>query len=185
MLVPDLSTTPREVSDGIHDFAELIRCPGAATSIARCPGCPARSGPGAGPPRVEEVSERNLRERFVVDRRDGERYGVTELAVFGSVVRDVVDVDNDVDVRSEYVLRITGTQGSVEKGDTYEFDGTDWVNLPKDPLILKRTRYFLSFVRAFGRTFMFGGQQVAAPLPTRHGTGARQHSGSNAGGRFQ
>jgi predicted nucleotidyltransferase len=26
-----------------------------------------------------------------------ERYGVTELAVFGSVVRDVVDADSDVD----------------------------------------------------------------------------------------
>ena len=51
-------------------------------------------------------------------------------------------------------------------GTIAEFDGTDWVNLPKDPVILKRTRYFLAFVPSLGRSYMFGGQQVSASNPT-------------------
>ena len=79
--------------------------------------------------------------------------------------RVAMDMTYD-EVRQRIVIPGGNNANGNPIGAIAEFDGSDWVNLPIDPVILKRTRYFLAFVPALGRSFMFGGQQVGQPLPT-------------------
>jgi hypothetical protein len=78
--------------------------------------------------------------------------------------RVALDIAYDA-VRGQVVIPGGNNSSLNPVGNIAEFDGTDWVNRAQDPVILKRTRYFLAFVPSLGRTYMFGGQQVSAPAP--------------------
>jgi hypothetical protein len=78
-----------------------------------------------------------------------------------------VAMDMTYDAARQRVVISGGNNSSGNPvGSIAEFDGTDWANLPKDPVLLKRTRYFLAFVPTLGRSYLFGGQKVASPPPT-------------------
>jgi len=79
--------------------------------------------------------------------------------------RVAMDMTYD-EVRQRLVIPGGNNSSGNPIGTIAEFDGTDWVNLPIDSLILKRTRYFLAYVPSLGKSYMFGGQQVGQPLPT-------------------